>query len=77
MAGFIFGVSPGGHCWLQNTTCDAEQVDNECFMRNEELTLNSSCNLVSDRSSIWDLVNPLYIVSFLLFLPGNLAGAFE
>lgn len=52
-------------------------IGHECFMREEELTLNSSCSLGCDSSSIWDLVNPLYIVNFLLFLPGHLACAFE
>lgn len=40
------------------------------------MTLNSSSNLVCDPSSLQSLVNPLYIVSFLLFLLGNLSCAF-
>lgn len=74
---FTFGVGPGGHFWQWNTACRAGWIDHECFMREEELTINSSCSLGCDSSSIWDLVNPLYIVSFLLFLPGHLACAFE
>lgn len=67
MTGFTFEVSTFGRWWQQNTACDAGWIDNECFMRNEELTLNSFCNHVCDRSSIWELVNPLYIVSFCCF----------
>lgn len=74
--GFAFGVSPGGHLWRWNTVFHAGWIDHECFMR-EELTLSSSCSLVCDSSFIWDLVNPLYVVSFLLFLPGHLTCVFE
>lgn len=59
--------------------CSSEKqdpVEYECFMRKKEVTLNSFSNLVCDPSSLQSLVNPLYIVSFLLFLLGDLACAF-
>lgn len=77
MPGLAFGVSLGGHLGQCNTVLRAGWVDHECFIREEELTLSSSCSLVCDSSFIWDLVNPLCVVSFLLFLPGPLTCVFE
>lgn len=75
--GFAFGVSLGGHLRQCNAVLCAGWVDHECCMREKELTLSSFCSLVCDSSFIWDLVNPLCVVSFLLFLPGHLTCVFE